>query len=341
MNRSVWVLAEQRDGRLRQISLELLTEGRKLANKLSERLCCVLLGKDVKPLCSTLADHGADAIFLADGVELEQYSPKAYASILGDLIKAHAPWILLMGATPIGRDLAPKVAARVKTGLITDCNILDIDEKGLLVMTKFIYGGKASATTICPTGRPQMATIRPGLVDLEKPDKTREAEIVHINVGVESRDSSTKVVGFIKGDPKVVDLTEAEKIVCGGGGVGGEEQFKLIEELAVTLDASIGGTRVAVDKGWIPFSRQIGQTGKIVSPEIFITCGASGAIHFQMGMKDSKRIIAINIDRNAPIFKIADVGVLGDLHQTIPEIVKRLKNLRATKDSKKQDIDHG
>jgi len=277
---------------------------------------------------------------LADGEGLEQYSANTYASILEDLIKAHAPWILLMGATPIGRDLAPKIAVRINTGLVTDCNILDIDEAGLLVMTKFIYGGKASASIICPNGRPQMATIRVGLVDVEKPDATKKAEIVSVNAGIKSWESPTKVVGFIKGNPKLVDLTEAERIVGGGAGVGAEEHFRLIEELAEALNASVGGTRVAVDKGWLPFSRQIGQTGKIVSPEIFIICGASGAIHFQMGMKDSKRIIAVNSDRTAPIFKIADVGILGDLHQVGPEIVERLRSLGTTKDSKELGIDH-
>ncbi len=324
MNRSVWVLAEQKERELLQVSLELLMEGRKLAHKLSDHLNCVLIGSDVQPLCPALARYGAEKIFLADQKDSEAYDPDYQIALLESLIKKHSPWILLIGATPHGRELAPKLAARLKTGLVTDCTILDIDEKGLLLMTKFIYGGKASAMITCPNGRPQMATIRPGLVDLDKGTGRKEAEILAIDP-LPSGGSAKKILGLLKGDPKQVDLTEAERIVVGGGGVKGKEEFKLIEELAEALGASVGGSRVAVDKGWVPFQRQIGITGKVVAPEVMIICGVSGAVHFEAGVKDSKMILAINSDRNAPIFKRADIKVSGDLHQVIPEILKRVK----------------
>ena len=311
----------------------LICEARKLADKLEEELSAVLFGYNVTDIVEKLAHYGAGKAFVADNELLGQYSTELYTSVLGNLIHDYQPSILLFTATSIGRDLAPKVATKLKTGLVSNCNGLDIDKEKVLVMTKPIYGGKLSLKAICPNKRPQMATVLPDALDTKEPDESRVADIIRVEPKISSKEMHTNVTGFIKGDPKTIDITDAELIVCAGGGLGDAKSLKSVEELADVLGASIGGSRVAVDNKWIPFSRQIGQTGKTVSPKLIMAFGISGAIQFAMGMKDSKLIIANNKDGKAPVFKVADVGIVGDLKEVIPALTEKLREVIKSKEN--------
>lgn len=320
----IWVLAEQRRGRLQDVSLELVSEGRKLADELGEQLGAVIVGSDIAELAEPLVHLGADKVWLLDSPLLADYRPEFYTDALVQLIEANRPAIVLAGDTSIGQDLAPRLAARLKTGLVTECTGLSLDGSGLVSQTKPSYGGKASSIVICPEARPQMATVKPGIMDIGEPDTSRTAEVVKITPEFDG-EPKTRVVDFIKADPKTVSLIEADIIVSGGGGVGSAENWHLIEELAEVLGSSVAASRVAVDAGWITSDRQVGQTGKTVGPRLYLACGISGAIQHTMGMKDSKLIIAINKDRNAPIFKLADVKVIGDLLEILPAIIQQLR----------------
>jgi len=323
----VWVIAEQREGQLEEVSLELVSEGRKLSDKLTRHLNAIVVGSDIAELAQSLIHLGADRVWLLDSPLLATYSPELYTDALVPLIEANSPGIVLAGDTSIGRDLAPRLAARLKVGLVTGCTAVSLNQEGLLLHTKPCYEGKASSTVICPEARPQMATIKPGIMDSAVPDQSRTAEIVKLTPQC-SGQLKTKVVDFIKADPKTVSLKEAEIIITGGGGIGNAENWYLIEELAELLGASVAASRVAVDAQWATSDRQVGQTGKTVNPRLYVACGVSGAIQHTMGMKDSKLIIAINTDRNAPIFKVADVGIIGDLKEVVPVVVKHLRDLK-------------
>jgi len=323
----VWVLAEQRGGLLQEVSLELVSEGRKLADKVGEQLGAVVVGSEVGELAQPLVHLGADKVWLLDSPSLAAYRPEFYTDALEHLILANQPAIILAGDTSIGQDLAPRLSARLKTGLVTECTALSVDEDGLVTVTKPSYGGKASSIVVCPEARPQMVTVKPGLMATGTPDTTRTAEVVKVTPQFSS-EPKTEVVGFIKADPKTVSLTEAEIIVAGGSGTGSAENWRLIEELADALRASLAAARMPVGAGWVNSDRQVGQTGKTVSPRLYVACGISGAVQHTMGMKDSKLIIAINTDRNAPIFKLADVAVVGDLLDVIPAMVQQLRELR-------------
>ena len=323
----VWVLTEQSGGQLHDISLEMVSEGRKLADKLSMPLGAVVAGSNINKLAEPLAQHGADKVWLLDSPNLATYNAELYTDALACLIERNHPDIVLSGDTSIGKDLAPKLAARLKTGLVTECTALSLNEEGLIVLTKPSYSGKASSTVVFHKARPQMATIKPGIMDIGIPDPSRTAEVVKIANGFNGK-AKTKVIDFIKADPKTVNITEAELIVAGGGGAGNFENWKLVEEMADAMGASLAGSRIAVDAGWITSNRQVGQTGKTVSPRLYIACGISGAIQHTMGMKDSKVIIAINKDRNAAIFKLADVKVIGDMVEIVPEITQQLLELK-------------
>ncbi len=323
----VWVLAEQREGRLQEVSLELVSEGRKLADKLGEQLGAVIVGSDIAELAQPLVHLGADKVWLLDSPLLATYCPEFYTDALAHLIEANHPTIVLSGDTSIGQDLAPRLAARLKTGLVTECTALSLDQEGLVVPTKPSYEGKASSTVVYLKARPQMATVKPGIMDTGTPDPSLTAEVVKLTPECRSK-LKTKVGGFIKADPKTVSLNEVESIVAGGGGVGSADNWRLIEELAEELGASVAASRIAVDAEWVTSDKQVGQTGKTVSPRLYIACGISGAIQHTMGMKDAKLIIAINKDRNAQIFKLADVGVVGDLMETVPAIIQLLRELK-------------
>ncbi|MDP4088212.1 MAG: electron transfer flavoprotein subunit alpha/FixB family protein [Bacillota bacterium] len=324
--KGVWVFAEQREGSLQKVSLELLGEGRKIADKLGVKLTALLLGNNIGELSKELAAFGADEVLVADNELLTHYTTDGYTKVICDLVNEKKPEILFIGATFIGRDLGPRVAARLRTGLTADCTSLDIDEEGkYLLATRPAFGGNLMATIACADHRPQMATVRPGVFSRLEKVENRAAIIENVKVDFADGDIRTKVVEVVKTAKDLVDIGEAEFIVSGGRGVGSAEGFKLLEELAEVLGGTVGGSRAAVDKEWVGKHLQVGQTGKTVKPKVYIACGISGAIQHLAGMQDSDFIIAINKDESAPIMKAADYAIVGDLNKVIPEMIAQLR----------------
>lgn len=324
----VWVFAEQREGELQKVSLELLGEGRKIANKLGVKLTALLLGKDIKGLANTLGENGADEVIVCDNALLEHYTTDGYTKIICDLANERKPGILFIGATFIGRDLGPRVAARLSTGLTADCTQLDVVvEDGDLLATRPAFGGNLMATIACPDHRPQMATVRPG-VFAKVEEKNSNFKVEEVKVNLTEADIRTKVVEIVKETKEVVDISEANFIVAGGRGMGSKENFEKLHELAEVLEGSVAASRGAVDKGWIERDYQVGQTGKTVRPNIYIACGISGAIQHAAGMQDSDMIIAINKDETAPIMKIADYAIVGDINKVLPELIAQFKEVK-------------
>jgi electron transfer flavoprotein alpha subunit len=328
--RNVWVFAEQRGGMLTRVARQLLGKARELADTLGAKAVAVLMGHNVDTLAEELIWAGADEVLLADHEMLENYRTDAYTKVVSNLIQQKKPEIVLFGATHIGRDLAPRVAQRVYSGLTADCTGLDIDDsERLLLQTRPAFGGNIMATIACPRHRPQMSTVRPGVMHALPEDKHRTGEITRVEVDLSESDLMTTILEIVKETKRMVDLEAAKVIVTGGRGVAGPDGFKLIEQLATALGGAVGASRAAVDSGWIPHDHQVGQTGKTVHPELYIACGVSGAIQHQAGMKDAKYIIAINKDPSAPIFQIADFGVVGDLYKVIPALVKEIETATA------------
>ena len=323
--KGVWVFAEQREGELQKVSLELLGEGRKIADKLGVKLTALLLGDNVKGLADTLGRHGADEVLVAENSLLKNYTTDGYTKVICDLANERKPGIIFIGATFIGRDLGPRVAARLTTGLTADCTVLDVDvEKADLLATRPAFGGNLMATIVCPDHRPQMATVRPGVFS-KLADEDRNFTVEEVEVKLEDSDVRTKIVEIVKEAKEVVDISEANFIVAGGRGVGSKENFALLEELAEALNGTVAGSRAAVDNGWIERDYQVGQTGKTVRPNIYIACGISGAIQHVTGMQDSDMIIAINKDASAPIMQAADFAIVGDLLKVVPEMTAQIK----------------
>ncbi len=324
--RGVWVFAEQRENKLMPTVFELLGEGRKLADTLGVELSALLLGSGVEALCTELGAYGADRVILADDALLKDYNTEAYAKVVCDLVKERRPEILLIGATNIGRDLAPRLSARLYTGLTADCTALAIDPetKGLL-QTRPAFGGNVMATIITPNHRPQMSTVRPGVMKKAAYDPAHKAVIDRASFTLSQSDIHTRVLETVKSLKQTVNLVEAEVIVAGGRGVGSREGFKLIEELAEAMGGVVGASRAAVEAGYIDADHQVGQTGKTVRPKIYVACGISGAIQHLAGMQNSECIIAINKNADAPIFSVATYGIVGDLNKVIPMLIEELK----------------
>jgi len=326
----VWVFAEERDGKLKSVTYELVSEGRKLADKLGTDLCAVCLGHNVQGTEGLVA-HGADRVYLADDPALLDNQEDIYTRILVDLIRKHKPEILLAGATALGRSVMPRVAAVLRTGLTADCTGLDIDaESRLLLQTKPAFGDNVMAIIVCPTRRPQMATVRPHVFRRSAPDKQCRSEVIKVDFNKEAVTSRTRLLRFVEDLSEKVRLDEAETIVAGGRGLGKPDNFKLIKELADVLGAAVGSSRPPVDDGWISYSHQVGQTGKTVCPKLYIACGISGAEQHLAGMQTSEVVIAINEDPNAPIFEVATWGIVGDLFKIVPMLVDRLKKARGS-----------
>lgn len=324
----VWVFAEQREGQLQKVSLELLGEGRKIADKLGSKLTALLIGNKVQNLVEDLSRHGADEVLVVDAPELEHYTTDGYTKAICELANAKKPNIIFIGATFIGRDLGPRVAARLETGLTADCTSLDVDvESGDLLATRPAFGGNLMATIVCPNHRPQMATVRPGVFE-KLPLGENDAIVENVEVKFNSNDIRTKIVEIIKEHKDIVDISEANVLVAGGRGIGSEENFKMLKELAEVMNGSIAASRAAVEKGWVDKDYQVGQTGKTVRPNIYVACGISGAIQHAAGMQDSDMIIAINKDANAPIMKIADYAIVGDVNKVVPEFIAQLKAMK-------------
>ena len=328
--KGVWVYIEQVNGTIRNVSHELIGEGRKLANAMGQELAAVLIGQDVAGLTKDIFASGADKIYLVEGPEFKHYSTDGYTITLTDLINTYRPSVILMGATNDGRDLGPRVACRVGTGLTADCTNLDIDEAtGLVAWTRPAFGGNIMATILCPDHRPQMGTVRPKVFKRPEQDFSRTGEIITVASKVTPADIRTQLIKVIPVGNAVCNLEEAEFIVSGGRGMCKPENFTLIEELASVLGGAVGASRAAVDAGWIPAINQVGQTGKTVGPKVYIACGISGAIQHLAGMSSSDIVIAINKDPDAPIFKMADYGIVGDVLEVIPALIAEFKKLKA------------
>ena len=342
--KGVFIFAQQVDGELSGIALELLGKAKSLAEDLDEKkVTAVLLGSDVKGLTDKLAEYGADRVIVVDDPELKDYRTEPYTHALASVIKEFKPEILLVGATAIGRDLGPIVSSRVHTGLTADCTQLDIGDFPLepvegreqkhkqLLMTRPAFGGNTIATIACPDFRPQMATVRPGVMQKIDPIKGAKAEVVDYNPGFEKNDCYTEIVKIVKETSAVADIQAAKILVSGGRGVGSPENFKILEELAEVVHGTVSCSRAVVDSGWKPKDLQVGQTGKTVRPQLYFAIGISGAIQHVAGMEESDIIIAINKDENAPIFDVADYGIVGDLNKVVPALTKRLKEELAAK----------
>jgi len=324
-HKGVWVFAEQRDGRLNPVSLELLGKARELAADLGENVSTLLLGHRVAGIGKTLIAHGADNVYLAEHPLLEQFRTTAYARVMGKLIKTHKPSILLLGASHIGRDLAPRLARRVAAGLTADCTDLAIDRKeGILLQTRPAFGGNLMATIANRYSRPQMATVRPGVMEIS-PLSEHRGQIIPQRVSLGEKDIGTEVLEVVREKQKRRDIIRAKVIVAGGRGAGGAEGFEMLRELADLMGGEVAGTRIAAEQGWIPPENQVGQTGKTVRPEIYIACGISGAIQHRAGMLNARYIIAINTDPRAAIFQIADWSIVGDLRDVVPEMTRQLR----------------
>lgn len=329
MKSEVWIFVEEQDGKIKSVAYELLSEGRRLANALETGLCAVCLGHNVEGI-EQLVAYGADKVYLADDPSLTDHDEDLYIRVLVDLIRQHKPQILLTGATSLGRSFVPRVAAILETGVAASCTGLEIDlQSRLLLQTRPTYGSNLMATVVCAEKRPQIATVRPHVFKRGRPDESRQGEIVRVDFDRQSVTSRTKLLHLLKDLTEAVKLEEADVIVCGGRGLGAADNFHIVAELAEALGAALGSSRPPVDDGWIPYSHQIGQTGKTVSPKLYIACGISGAPQHLAGMQTSDIIVAIDEDPKAPIFEVATYGIVGDLFKVVPLLTAKLKEAHA------------
>ena len=326
MAQGIWIVAEQREGELRKISYELVSEGRRLADQLNQPLTAILLGSKIKEKAKELGKYGADKVIVADDERLATYTTDAYVTVIAQLAQAHEPAILLLGASFQGKDLSGRLAARLGVGVAQECVSFSL-QNGNLVAKRPIYAGKAYATVTFKDSVPQMATARPNVFELNEPNESRSTEVVDAEFSLDDSQLKTKIVEFQREAGSKVDLTEAERIVSGGRGMKGPENYNILEELADLIEATVGASRSAVDAGWRPHSDQVGQTGKVVSPNLYIACGISGAIQHLAGMSTSKVIVAINKDPEAPIFQKADYGVIGDLFDVVPALTEEIRKI--------------
>ncbi len=327
-HKGVWIFAEQRDGKLQKVSLELLGKGREIADKLGTELTAVVLGYNTQNIADSLLSYGADKVLACDNKFLSHYSTDAYTKVICDLALEKKPEIIFIGATFIGRDLGPRVSARLRTGLTADCTGLDIDsETNNLMMTRPAFGGNLMATIVCGNHRPQMSTVRPGVFSrLEKDNsKINPEKIQKVDIKLTEEDIRTKTEEVVKLSKNIMDIGEASVLVSGGRGVGNAENFSMLEELAKVLGGTVAASRAAVDINWADKAIQVGQTGKTVRPKLYIACGISGAIQHLAGMQDSEFIIAINKNPDCPIMKVADLAIVGDLNKVLPELTAKIK----------------
>jgi len=319
----VWVFGEQKRGVIQSIAFELLGKGSELAKKLNTKLSCVLIGHNVKDKAEELIHRGADVVYIVDTPELEHFLDEPYTQVIVQLIRKYRPEIFLCGATTIGRSLVSRVAVKLHTGLTADCTGLDIDEKEkLLLQTRPAFGGNIMATILCKNHRPQMATVRHKVMKELEPDTKRTGKVIEETVDRSLLRSRTKIMDIVEEVTNTVNIAEADIIVSGGRGMKGPENFPLLEELAQAIGGAVGASRAAVDSDWIPYSHQVGQTGKTVCPKIYIACGISGQIQHLVGMSSSDVIVAINKDPDAPIFSVATYGIVGDLFEVVPKLTK-------------------
>ena len=341
--KGVYIYAQQVDNKLSDIAFELVGKAKELAADLNTEVTAVLLGSNVKALATELGEYGADKVIVVDNPALETYRTEPYAQALVSVINEYKPEIMLVGATAIGRDLGPTVSARVKTGLTADCTKLEIGDFPInampgqeqkhnqLLMTRPAFGGNTIATIACPDNRPQMATVRPGVMQKIAPIKGAKAEVIEFNPGFTPNNRYVEIMDIVKEVKNTANIMDAKILVSGGRGVGSKENFKLLEDLAEVLGGTVSCSRAVVENGWLPVDLQVGQTGKTVRPQIYFAIGISGAIQHVAGMEDSDLIIAINKDEDAPIFDVADYGLVGDLNKIVPALTKALKEEMAAK----------
>ena len=339
--KGVFVFAQQVDNKLNGIALELVGKGKDLAKDLGTEVTAVLIGSDVMSLTKELAEYGADRIIVVDDPELKEYRTEPYAHALAEVIKKYKPEIMLVGATAIGRDLGPRVSARIHTGLTADCTQLEIGDFPInpipgreqlhnqLLMTRPAFGGNTIATIACPNFRPQMATVRPGVMQKAERVEGAQAVIEEFNPGFVPNNKYVEILDIVKAVSDVEDIMDAKILVSGGRGVGSAENFKLLDDLAEALGGTVSCSRAVVDAGWKPKDLQVGQTGKTVRPHVYFAIGISGAIQHVAGMEESDIIIAINKDESAPIFDVADYGVVGDLNKIVPVLTQKIKEAKA------------
>ena len=343
--KGVFVFDQQVDNEISGIAFELLGKAKELAQPLNTDVTAVLIGSGVKGLADSLAEYGADKVIVVDDPELKEYRTEPYAHALASVINEYKPEIMLVGATAIGRDLGPTVSARVATGLTADCTVLEIGDFPLvpipgkeneqlhnqLLMTRPAFGGNTIATIACPYNRPQMATVRPGVMQKIDPIKGAKAEVIEFNPGFKPNNKYVTIKEVVKAVSDVEDIMDAKILVSGGRGVGSPENFKLLEELAKVVGGTVSCSRAVVDSGWKPKDLQVGQTGKTVRPQVYFAIGISGAIQHVAGMEESDVIIAINKDEDAPIFDVADYGIVGDLNKIVPQLTEAIKVALANK----------
>ena len=339
--KGVYVFAQQVDNQISGVALELLGKAKDLAKDLNTEVTAVLLGSDIKGLVDELAEYGADKVIVVDDPELKDYRTEPYTHALASVINEFKPEIVLVGATAIGRDLGPRVSARVATGLTADCTVLEIGDFPInpvpnqkhnqLLMTRPAFGGNTIATIACPDNRPQMATVRAGVMQKIDPIKGAKAEVIEFNPGFTPDNKYVEIMEIVKSVTDTVDIMDAKVLVSGGRGVGSKEIFKLLEDLAEVFGGTVSCSRAVTDAGWLPVDRQVGQTGKTVRPNLYFAIGISGAIQHVAGMEESDIIVAINKDEDAPIFDVADYGLVGDLNKIVPALTEALKAEMAAK----------
>ena len=341
--KGVYVFAQQVDNKISNISFELLGKAKDLAKDLGTEVTAVLIGSDVMSLTKELAEYGADRIIVVDDPELKEYRTEPYAHALAEVIKKYKPEIMLVGATAIGRDLGPRVSARIHTGLTADCTQLEIGDFPInpipgreqlhnqLLMTRPAFGGNTIATIACPNFRPQMATVRPGVMQKAERVEGAQAVIEEFNPGFVPNNKYVEILDIVKAVSDVEDIMDAKILVSGGRGVGSAENFKLLDDLAEALGGTVSCSRAVVDAGWKSKDLQVGQTGKTVRPHVYFAIGISGAIQHLAGMEESDIIIAINKDETAPIFDVADYGIVGDLNKILPALTEKIKEAKAAK----------
>jgi electron transfer flavoprotein alpha subunit len=329
--KNLWVFIETADGAPRGVGLELLAPGRRLAEKTGEKLVAVVVGNGVEPAVKAAAAHGADEVLVVEGEEYGRYSTNTYANALCTLAEKYKPSAILVGATNNGRDMAPRVACRLKTGLTADCTGLDIDgESGNVAWTRPAFGGNLMAMILCPDNRPQIGTVRPGVFKRPDADKGRTAKVIREAIPTPAAPDGLKLLESIREiSGGLVNLEEAEIIVSGGRGLGKGENFSYVRALAAALGGTVGASRAAVDAGWIPHAHQVGQTGKTVGPKVYVACGISGAIQHVAGMSGANVVVAINKDPAAPIFDLADYAVVGDLFEVLPALTREIERMKA------------
>ena len=350
MSKGIFVVIEQRSGKVQNVGLELVGEATRLKADLKDDVVAVLLGHEIAGEVDKLYHYGADKVILVDSPYLKEYVTEPYTKAITEVIKAYDPEIMLFGASSIGRDVAPRVASRVRTGLVADTTGLrmakteeEIEKEramgnttpeSALLMTRPAFGGNIMATLMCPRTKPQMATVRPGVMKMIEKDESRKGELIQFDVNFTDADMNVEIMEVVKADKKSVDLTEAKLIVSGGRGIGGPQGFDLIRDVADALGAEVGSSRACVDAGWIEKDRQVGQTGKTVRPDLYMACGISGAIQHVAGMENSELIISINKNETAPIFEVSDLGIVGDVKVILPKLAEAIRKYKEAKANK-------